>query len=205
MSTESEDILKPEHWDSIMRMMGGAGMMGAGAAGLVALSKYLKNLKDDRKREKDLDDDILYVYRDRDQIKSAAAEDDDSGAFSSPLSSSWKLVKNLGGALFDSAGDTIDKLGDEAKELMGNPMALGLGIPGMAIAGTGGYMLVKKLAAELEKRKAKKDLERAQRLFLDAQGYKEMQKKAEVGEYSGADMIAGAAIALPLLLVVLRC
>lgn len=200
MSTESKDILKPEHWDSIMRMMGGAGMLGAGTAGLVALGKYLKGLKDDRKREEELDDDILYVYRDRDQVKSAAAEDDDSGAFSSPLSSSWKLVKNLGSSLFDSAGDAVDKLGEEAKEVLGNPMAIGLGIPGMAIAGTGGYMLVKKLAAELEKRKVKKDLERAQRLFLDAQGYKEMKKQAEAGEYSGADMLAGGAIALPLLL-----
>lgn len=127
---DKPSILSQEDKDTIRHFLLGGLALGGGTAAITSLLNYYNSKK--REEEKSsVDDDVIYVYRDKDREKAASA--------------------------------------------------LGLGIG--AAAGTGTamltYALIKKLYTDMRMKEAQEKLDKAQHIFIDAQGYKELKQEED--------------------------
>lgn len=122
----SEDsFLSPRSKDLIRKFMLGGALLGGGTMLAADLANWIGHLH--KKKEED-DDDTLYIYKDREQVKSAG-------------------------------------------------VGTGIAIAGGVGSAIGSGLLVHHLYTKMRRAEAQKELDKAQRAFIDVQGYKEAPKK----------------------------
>lgn len=196
----NDSYFTPEQLKLLARVAAGGGLLGVGVGGGAALMGYLKRLTENKTSK---DDDVLYVYKDQDQIKSSAAkqagilEDAVRGTISfgkstaDALGAGWRGVTHAGEKLNELAASAGEMVSDPGAAVR-NPLAASAATVTAVAAALGGYSLARKVESAIRKRQAQKELDDAQVAFLDAQGYKRASAGASGTNFSGGTWLASA-------------
>lgn len=224
--SQTESFLNDRSKDLLKKFMLGGALLGGGTMLAADLVNWLGHLN---KKKQEEDDDTLYVYKDKEQVKSANTAmillkkllkngtEADGSSDTDPLNLSeddaMRIINILSG---NGTAETVENVEDAISKEAG--VGTGIAIAGGVGTAVGSGLLVHNLYTKFRRREAQKELDKAQHQFIGAQGYKEVKKtkkkKDKEGDTKSEDSgreksakslslpetVMSAPVALPLLL-----